>query len=66
MLFPGAVKGANDRVSIAHIGLGAMGSGNLHFASNTGFQVTALCDVYQTTLERARRRPASWGMSPSS
>lgn len=28
-LFTGAVKGANNRVSVAFIGVGTMGSGNL-------------------------------------
>ena len=31
-LFTGNVKGANDRVAVGFIGLGAMGSGNLGYA----------------------------------
>jgi predicted dehydrogenase len=53
-LFTGRVRGANDRITIGHIGLGAMGSGNLKFAMNTpGAQPVAICDIYQPHLERA-------------
>ena len=31
-LFTGQVKGANDRVAVGYIGLGAMGSGNLGYS----------------------------------
>ena len=31
-LFTGRVKGANDRVAVGFIGLGAMGSGNLGYS----------------------------------
>src|SRR3989442_751918 len=30
-LFTGRVKGANDRIAVGYIGLGAMGSGNVGF-----------------------------------
>jgi predicted dehydrogenase len=53
--FPGAAKGANDKVNIAFIGTGAMGSGNIGYASKVpGFQITHVCDVYQTNLEKAQ------------
>jgi len=53
-LFTGRVKGANDRVAVGFIGLGAMGSGNLNYSMKVeGFQPAALCDVYQPALERA-------------
>jgi predicted dehydrogenase len=53
-LFTGKVKGANDRVSVAFIGLGAMGSGNLGYAMKVpGVQPVAVCDIYQPHLERA-------------
>ncbi|WP_031499351.1 Gfo/Idh/MocA family protein [Bryobacter aggregatus] len=53
-IFTGQVKGANDRISVGFIGLGAMGSGNLNYAMKVpGFQPAALCDVYQPHLERA-------------
>jgi predicted dehydrogenase len=54
-LFTGAVKGANDKVNVAFIGLGAMGTGNLKFAAKVpDVQVVAVCDVYQTNLEKAQ------------
>jgi predicted dehydrogenase len=54
-IFPGKVKGANDRVSMAWIGVGAMGSGNLGFGMKTpGVQPVAVCDVWQPNLERAQ------------
>jgi predicted dehydrogenase len=53
-LFTGRVRGANDRVNIGFIGLGAMGSGNLGFSMKVpGFQPVAICDVYQPHEERA-------------
>ena len=53
-LFTGRVKGANDRVTIGFIGLGAMGSSNLgHAMRFPDVQPVAVCDVYQPTLEKA-------------
>jgi predicted dehydrogenase len=53
-LFTGNVKGANDKISVAFIGLGAMGSGNLGYAMKVPeFQPVAVCDVYQPHLDRA-------------
>src|SRR5882757_4087863 len=53
-LFTGRVKGANDRVAVAFIGLGAMGSGNLGYAMKVPeFQPVAICDVYKPHEERA-------------
>jgi len=53
-LFTGQIKGANDRVAVGFIGLGAMGSGNLGYAMKVpGAQPVAVCDVYQPHLERA-------------
>ena len=52
--FTGAVRGANDRISLGFIGVGVMGSENLRAAlKQPGVQVTAVCDVYQPHLERA-------------
>ena len=31
-IFTGRVKGANDRITLGHIGIGAMGSSNLGYA----------------------------------
>jgi len=53
-IFTGNIHGANDRVTIGHIGMGAMGSGNLGHSIRNGFQVVAVCDVYQPNLERAQ------------
>ena len=53
-IFTGAVKGANDRVSAAFIGMGRMGSSNLGFAmKQPNVEVVAVCDVYQPHLEKA-------------
>jgi predicted dehydrogenase len=53
-LFTGKVKGANDRISVAFIGLGAMGSGNLGYAMKVPeVQPVAVCDIYGPHLERA-------------
>jgi predicted dehydrogenase len=53
-LFTGRVKGANDRIAVGFIGLGAMGSGNLgHVMRLADAQPVAVCDVYQPTLEKA-------------
>lgn len=53
-LFTGRVKGANDRIAVGFIGLGAMGSSNLgHVMKLSNAQPVAVCDVYQPTLEKA-------------
>src|SRR6516225_8233784 len=53
-LFTGRIRGANDRVAIGFIGLGAMGSGNLGYAMKVpAAQPAAICDVYQPHEERA-------------
>jgi predicted dehydrogenase len=53
-LFTGRVRGANDRISVAFIGVGTMGSGNLGYALRIPeAQPVAVCDVYQPNLERA-------------
>jgi predicted dehydrogenase len=53
-IFTGAVKGANDRVSAAFIGMGRMGSSNLGIAmKQPNVEVVAVCDVYQPHLEKA-------------
>jgi predicted dehydrogenase len=53
-LFTGRVKGANDRVTVGHIGLGAMGSSNLGFTLELpDVEAVAVCDVYKPALERA-------------
>jgi predicted dehydrogenase len=53
-LFTGRVKGANDRIAIGFIGVGAMGSDNLSYAMKlTELQPVAVCDVYRPHVERA-------------
>ncbi len=53
-IFTGAVKGANDRVSAAFIGMGRMGMSNLSVAmQQPNLEVVAVCDVYQPHLEIA-------------
>ncbi|HWC99638.1 MAG TPA: Gfo/Idh/MocA family oxidoreductase [Candidatus Sulfopaludibacter sp.] len=53
-LFTGNVKGANDRISVGFIGLGAMGSGNLGYALKVPeVQPVAICDVYKPHEQRA-------------
>ncbi len=62
-LFTGDVKGANDRVAVGFIGLGAMGSGNLSYSMKApGIQPAALCDVYQPALERAEAAARKGGI----
>ena len=52
-LFTGRVKGANDRIAVGFIGIGAMGSGNLGYAMRIPeVQPVAVCDVYKPHLER--------------
>src|SRR5207244_5936010 len=60
--FTSRMKGANDRVNIAFIGTGRMGSGNIGYAAKvTGFQITAVCDVFQPNLERAQAQAKRLG-----
>src|SRR5215471_16886732 len=64
-LFPGRIRGANDRVNIGFIGLGAMGSGNLGYSMRvSGFQPVAICDVYQPHEERAVAAAKKAGYQP--
>jgi predicted dehydrogenase len=66
-IFTGRVRGANDRIAVGFIGLGAMGSGNLGYAMKVpGFQPAALCDVYQPHLERAEAAARRNSFSPKS
>src|SRR5215472_7490809 len=64
-IFTGQVKGANDKVNVAFIGVGTMGSGNLGYAAKLpDVQVTAVCDVYQTNLEKAEAQARKAGFEP--
>jgi predicted dehydrogenase len=54
-LFARSIQGANDRLTVGFIGMGAMGSGNLGYAMRVpGIQPVAVCDVYQPNLEKAQ------------
>src|SRR5438045_9486840 len=56
------LRGANDRVNLAFIGLGRMGSGNIGYSAKVpGFQITDVCDVYQPALERAEAQVKKLG-----
>ena len=54
-LFTGKIRGANDKVNVAFIGTGKMGSANIGYAGKTpGIQIVSVCDIYQPALEKAR------------
>ncbi len=60
-----STRGANDRISIAMIGTGTMGSANLDAATDQkGVAISALCDVYQPNLERAAALARRKGHQP--
>src|SRR3954464_12363825 len=64
-LFTGNVKGANDRIAVGYIGLGAMGSGNLGYGMKVPeVQPVALCDIYEPHLERAQDAARKGGFTP--
>ena len=64
-LFTGRVRGANDRVAVGFIGLGAMGSGNLGYSMKIPeIQPAAICDIYQPHLERAEAAAKKGGFQP--
>ena len=66
-LFTGRVRGANDRIAVGFIGLGAMGSGNLGYSMKIPeVQPAALCDIYQPHLERAEAAAKKGGFQPKS
>jgi predicted dehydrogenase len=55
-IFTGKIKGANDKVNAAFIGMGKMGRSNLHFAMRQDNVVpVAVCDIYQRNLDWAVR-----------
>jgi predicted dehydrogenase len=63
-LFTGNVKGANDRIAVGFIGLGAMGSGNLGYAMKVPeAQPVAICDVYRPHADRAVAAAAKGGVT---
>jgi len=55
-IFTGQIRGANDRVAAAFIGMGKMGRSNLQIAMKQENLVpVAVCDVYERNLEWAVR-----------
>src|SRR5579884_1476848 len=63
--FNQGVRGANDRLSLAFVGVGTMGTDNLSAAmAQPGVAVSAVCDVYQPHLERASALARREGHQP--
>ena len=63
-LFAGKLKGANDKVNIAFIGMGRMGSDNMGYCAHVpGFEIVAVCDVYQPALDAAVERARQSGFA---
>jgi predicted dehydrogenase len=61
-LFTGNLRGANDRVRVGFIGAGRMGSGNIGYAAKVpGFEIAAVCDVYQPALDNAEAQARKLG-----
>lgn len=53
-IFTGNVRGANDRISAAFIGMGKMGRDNLRYAMRQpNLEAVAVCDVYDRNLDWA-------------
>jgi len=53
-IFTGNVHGANDRIRVAFIGMGRMGTDSMETALKLpNVEVPVLCDVYQPNLEKA-------------
>ena len=55
-IFTGNLRGANDKVNAAFIGMGRMGQANLGIAmKQENLAVSAVCDIYTPNLEKAER-----------
>src|ERR1035438_4732327 len=66
-IFTGKLRGANDRIAAAFIGVGVQGSGDMNGAMREpSLQVAAVCDVYQPNLEKAAATAEKRGHSPKS
>ena len=64
-LFTGRVKGANDRLAGAAIGMGKMGAPNLLLAlRQPGVEMAAVCDVYRPNLEYGIALAGKLGAKP--
>jgi predicted dehydrogenase len=58
------LRAANDKVNVAFIGTGRMGSANIGFCSKVpGFEIVAVCDVYQPALDKATEQAKKLGFS---
>ncbi|HXB68935.1 MAG TPA: Gfo/Idh/MocA family oxidoreductase [Candidatus Acidoferrales bacterium] len=58
------VRGANDRVNLAFIGLGRRGSANLwHAARVPGFRIAAVCDLHAPALQQAQAQAKALGFT---
>src|SRR5437763_1906914 len=57
-LFAQASRSANDKIQIAQIGAGGMGSGDVRSSLENGSKLVAVSDVYQGRLTRAKE---NWG-----
>ncbi|MFB3829328.1 MAG: Gfo/Idh/MocA family protein [Bryobacteraceae bacterium] len=60
----GRAPSPNDRISVAFVGVGVMGSENLRASIGQGAQTAAVCDVYQPNLERAEAIARKLGQRP--
>jgi predicted dehydrogenase len=64
-IFTGQVRGANDRISLAVIGMGRMGMGDMDNAmKQETVAVSAVCDVYQPNLDAAVDAAKKGGHQP--
>jgi predicted dehydrogenase len=53
-LFTGRLRGANDTVRLGFIGVGRVGAANIDCAARIpGCEIAAVCDAYQSALDRA-------------
>jgi predicted dehydrogenase len=66
----GRILGANDRISLGHIGCGRRGLGLATIArglKNRNLEMTAVCDLWKVNREAAAARTESWyGRAPRS
>src|SRR6266516_1595637 len=65
------IPGANDRISLAHVGIGARGrdlaSVVAHLKDSANVEMTAVCDLWSVNRERAAKAAAAvYGREPRS
>ena len=65
--FPAILKaaGANSKLNVAHIGLGAMGRGRLQEMTGCGANIVALCDVDENQFAAADKIMAKAQLKPA-